>query len=109
MYAYPRVYADTHRWTVFLASAATPPPIQKNLKGKGKARYEGEGYVEEGVDFITGGADDLSWLIKRVTFRLHETYPQPNRGELLCLDALFGCSVWMLCLDALLGCSAWFD
>lgn len=27
-----------------------------------------------------GGADDLSYFIKRVTFRLHETYPSPNRS-----------------------------
>lgn len=64
-----------------MASAATPPPTDKKIKGKGRARYEGEGLAEEDVDFITGGADDLSWLIKRVTFRLHETYPQPNRGK----------------------------
>jgi hypothetical protein len=61
-------------------------------KGKGKAKAEegnnnttaaGEdgGVEDENEDFITGGADDLSWLIKRVTFRLHETYPSPNRRE----------------------------
>jgi hypothetical protein len=57
-------------------------------KGKGKAKLE-EGITTSGADevedenedFITGGADDLSWLIKRVTFRLHETYPSPNRRE----------------------------
>jgi len=26
-----------------------------------------------------GGADDLSYFIKRVVFKLHETYPTPNR------------------------------
>ncbi|KAJ9104927.1 hypothetical protein QFC19_003722 [Naganishia cerealis] len=71
----------THRWTVFLASAATPPPAHNASAGKGQARYEQEGLIQEDADFITGGADDLSWLIKRVTFRLHETYPQPNRGR----------------------------
>lgn len=40
-----------------------------------------EELVEEDADFITGGADDLSWLIKRVTFKLHDTYPTPNRCE----------------------------
>lgn len=30
---------------------------------------------------MPGGADDLSYLIKKVTFKLHETYPNPNRGE----------------------------
>lgn len=90
----------THRWTVFLQSAATPSPTMKSNpkatggrgKGKGKAKVEegdpstaatGEngGVEDENEDFITGGADDLSWLIKRVTFRLHETYPSPNRRE----------------------------
>ncbi|KZS97820.1 yeats-domain-containing protein [Sistotremastrum niveocremeum HHB9708] len=45
----------THRWTVALRSAASAP-------GK------------------VGDADDLSYFIKRVTFKLHETYPTPNRN-----------------------------
>ena len=51
--------------------------------GSGGAAEGGEGMevVDENDDFITGGADDLSWLIKRVTFKLHETYPSPNRRE----------------------------
>ncbi|KAJ9117549.1 hypothetical protein QFC22_004399 [Naganishia vaughanmartiniae] len=65
---------------LFLASAATPPPSNNVPAGKGQARYEQEGIIQEDADFITGGADDLSWLIKRVTFKLHETYPQPNRA-----------------------------
>lgn len=82
----------THRWTVFLQSATTPPPTFRPgvNRGKGKGTGKGKGKAEEGEevevededdDFITGGADDLSWLIKRVTFRLHETYPSPNRRE----------------------------
>jgi YEATS domain-containing protein 4 len=35
------------------------------------------------MDYLPGGADDLSYLVKKVTFRLHETYPNPNRGEQL--------------------------
>jgi len=27
-----------------------------------------------------GGADDISYFIKRVSFKLHETYPNPNRN-----------------------------
>ncbi|KAG8692849.1 NuA4 histone H4 acetyltransferase complex and the SWR1 complex subunit [Ceratobasidium sp. 395] len=50
----------THRWTVAVRSAASP----------------------EGKTDQTGGADDISYFIKRVNFKLHETYPQPNRGEL---------------------------
>jgi len=51
--------------------------------GSGGTAEGGEGMevVDENDDFITGGADDLSWLIKRVTFKLHETYPSPNRRE----------------------------
>ncbi|WVR07701.1 hypothetical protein IAU60_004743 [Kwoniella sp. DSM 27419] len=56
----------THRWTVFLTSATSPPPA----KG-----YE----TEEDHDYLPGSADDLSYLLKKVTFRLHETYPNPNR------------------------------
>lgn len=33
------------------------------------------------MDYLPGGADDLSYLIKKVTFRLHETYTNPARGE----------------------------
>jgi YEATS domain-containing protein 4 len=29
---------------------------------------------------IVGGADDLGYFIKRVTFKLHETYPNPTRS-----------------------------
>ena len=30
---------------------------------------------------IVGGADDLGYFIRRVTFKLHETYPNPSRSE----------------------------
>lgn len=48
----------THRWTVALRSAASA----------------------EDSD-IVGGADDLGYFIRRVTFKLHETYPNPSRSE----------------------------
>jgi YEATS domain-containing protein 4 len=48
----------THRWTVAVRSAASA----------------------EDSD-IVGGADDLSYFIRRVTFKLHETYPNPSRSE----------------------------
>ncbi|KAF8603496.1 yeats-domain-containing protein [Ceratobasidium sp. AG-I] len=48
----------THRWTIAIRSAASP----------------------EGKTDQTGGADDLTHFIKRVNFKLHETYPQPNRS-----------------------------
>jgi YEATS domain-containing protein 4 len=47
----------THRWTVAVRSAASEPDSD-----------------------IVGGADDLSYFIKRVTFKLHDTYPNPTRS-----------------------------
>jgi YEATS domain-containing protein 4 len=56
---------DTHKWTVFLTSATSPPPSSD----------------EDEMNYLPGGLDDLSYLLKKVTFRLHETYSNPNRGE----------------------------
>jgi len=47
----------THRWTVAVRSAASAPNSD-----------------------TVGGADDLSYFIKRVTFKLHETIPNPTRN-----------------------------
>ncbi|KAI0307054.1 yeats family protein [Multifurca ochricompacta] len=47
----------THRWTVAVRSASSA----------------------EDSD-IVGGADDLGYFIRRVTFKLHETYPNPSRN-----------------------------
>lgn len=47
----------THRWTVAVRSAASAPDSD-----------------------IVGGADDLSYFIRRVNFKLHDTYPTPNRS-----------------------------
>jgi YEATS domain-containing protein 4 len=52
-------FQHTHRWTVAVRSAASKP----------------------GGSDIVGGADDLSYFIKRVTFKLHETYQIPTRRE----------------------------
>ncbi|KAG8865166.1 NuA4 histone H4 acetyltransferase complex and the SWR1 complex subunit [Tulasnella sp. 330] len=48
----------THRWTVAIRSAASP---------------------QDGRTDTVGGADDISYFIKRVTFKLHETYANHNR------------------------------
>ena len=48
----------THRWTVAIRSATSSPDSD-----------------------IVGGADDLGYLIKRVTFKLHDTYQNPTRGK----------------------------
>ncbi|KAF8204596.1 yeats family protein [Pholiota molesta] len=47
----------THRWTVAVRSAASLPDSDQ-----------------------VGGADDLSYFIKRVTFKLHDTYANPSRN-----------------------------
>ncbi|WWC94834.1 hypothetical protein V866_001684 [Kwoniella sp. B9012] len=60
----------THRWTVFLTSATSPPP---NKLPSGEIE-------KDDIDYLPGGEDDLSYLIKKVTFKLHDTYPQPNRA-----------------------------
>jgi YEATS domain-containing protein 4 len=48
----------SHRWTVAVRGATSAPDSD-----------------------IVGGADDLSYFIKRVTFKLHDTYPNPTRSE----------------------------
>ncbi|PFH50131.1 hypothetical protein AMATHDRAFT_145776 [Amanita thiersii Skay4041] len=47
----------THKWTVALRSAASAPDSD-----------------------IVGGADDIGHFIKRVTFKLHDTYQNPSRN-----------------------------
>ncbi|KAK4058193.1 NuA4 histone H4 acetyltransferase complex and the SWR1 complex subunit [Microbotryomycetes sp. JL221] len=52
----------THRWTVGVRSATSADkPDDKQQSNH------------------VGGADDLSYFIKKVTFKLHDTYPQPLR------------------------------
>ena len=58
---------DTHKWTVFVTSATSPPP------------KEGDA---ENMDYLPGGADDLGYMIKRVTFKLHDTYTPSSRSGL---------------------------
>ncbi|GAA5831737.1 hypothetical protein JCM11251_003861 [Rhodosporidiobolus azoricus] len=52
----------THRWTVGVRSAASPP------------------YPNPHPAQQIGGADDLSYMIKKVTFKLYETYKNPLRS-----------------------------
>ena len=59
----------THRWTVAIRSAASAPDSD-----------------------IVGGADDLSYFVKRVTFKLHDTYTNPNRSECVCDCSKLVCS-----------------
>ncbi|KAI0303971.1 yeats family protein [Russula brevipes] len=53
----------THRWTVAVRSAASA----------------------EDSD-VVGGADDLGYFIRRVSFKLHETYPNPSRTLTVAVD-----------------------
>ncbi|KAA1466567.1 yeats-domain-containing protein [Dentipellis sp. KUC8613] len=53
----PQSREHTHRWTVAVRSAASAPDSE-----------------------LVGGADDLSYFLKRVTFKLHETYPNATRN-----------------------------
>ncbi|THU91881.1 yeats family protein [Dendrothele bispora CBS 962.96] len=53
----PQTKDHTHRWTVAVRSAASAPDSD-----------------------IVGGADDLGYFIKRVSFKLHETYPNSTRN-----------------------------
>ncbi|KAA1088906.1 NuA4 histone H4 acetyltransferase complex and the SWR1 complex subunit [Puccinia graminis f. sp. tritici] len=55
------------RWTVAVRSAASPAP--------GSAILEGRAIPGD----VIGGCDDLSYFIKKVTFKLHESYPNPLR------------------------------
>ncbi|CAH7678307.1 YEATS domain-containing protein 4 [Phakopsora pachyrhizi] len=53
------------RWTVALRSATSPPPDSDILKQRS---IEGD---------IIGGADNLSHFIKKVSFKIHNSYPNP--------------------------------
>ncbi|POY73864.1 hypothetical protein BMF94_3034 [Rhodotorula taiwanensis] len=53
----------THRWTVGVRSAASAP------------------YPNQHPNQQIGGADDISYMIKKVTFKLYETYKNPLRCE----------------------------
>ena len=68
---------DTHQWTVFLTSATSPPPPRPSSSNEPPP-------VD--MDYLPGGQDDLGYMLRRVTFRLHETYTNPSRGV---LDSVF--------------------
>ncbi|KAG0145234.1 hypothetical protein CROQUDRAFT_671878 [Cronartium quercuum f. sp. fusiforme G11] len=55
------------RWTVAVRSATSPPPDSEIFK------------TRKIQDDILGGQDDLSKFIRKVTFKLHESYPNHIR------------------------------
>jgi hypothetical protein len=55
----PGTRQHTHKWTVALRSAASAPNSD-----------------------IVGGADDISYYIRRVSFKLHNDYPNSTRSAL---------------------------
>ncbi|PKI82923.1 Yaf9p [Malassezia vespertilionis] len=75
----------THRWTVAVRSAASNPLPSVPAEETDGPRDEsaiGTRQRESELDLhkAVGGKDDLSYFIKRVQFRLHETYAQPTRN-----------------------------
>ncbi|WFC97169.1 NuA4 histone H4 acetyltransferase complex and the SWR1 complex subunit [Malassezia brasiliensis] len=74
----------THRWTVAVRSAATAP-LAAFAADRGvddASAAIGTRLRDSEVDLhkAVGGKDDLSYFIKRVQFRLHDTYAQPTRN-----------------------------
>lgn len=67
------LFTDTHTWTVFVRSAASPVVDAKSR--------ERERSLDD--ELLPGGADDLGYLLKRVSFRLHDSFPTPLRSTLI--------------------------
>lgn len=77
----------THRWTIAVRSAASAPlaPIPTHPGAHGELNDTstiGTRLRDSELDLhaAVGGKDDLSYFIKRVQFRLHDTYAQPTRS-----------------------------
>ncbi|KAI3614733.1 hypothetical protein CBS9595_004004 [Malassezia furfur] len=74
----------THRWTVAVRSAATAPlaAFAADRGTDDASAAIGTRLRDSEVDLhkAVGGKDDLSYFIKRVQFRLHDTYAQPTRN-----------------------------
>ncbi|WFD36244.1 NuA4 histone H4 acetyltransferase complex and the SWR1 complex subunit [Malassezia cuniculi] len=78
----------THKWTVSIRSASSAPlPPLPTAAERDAAATSSTGAIgtrmrdaELDVHRAVGGRDDLSYFIKRVQFRLHETYAQPTRN-----------------------------
>lgn len=58
------------RWTVGVRSAESLGPAPESASGQGRRWIEGD---------VVGGGTDLSYMIKKVSFKLHDSYPNPLR------------------------------
>ena len=82
----------THKWTVAIRSAASYPlpPVSQNAGADKTDEQSGISTrgreTEADYHKMVGGKDDISYFIKRVQFKLHETYSQPTRSEKLLVD-----------------------
>ncbi len=54
------------------------PPHTRTTLTDGQSQFAA--LLSEPNSDIVGGADDISHFIKRVTFKLHDTYAVPNRS-----------------------------
>ena len=77
----------THRWTIAVRSAASyplPPVAQVSAATAEEPSGISTRGRETEADYhkMVGGKDDISYFIKRVSFKLHETYASPTRSEL---------------------------
>lgn len=82
----------THKWTIAVRSAASLPlPPLPTAEEREAATASASSTIgtrmrdsELDVHRAVGGRDDLSYFIKRVQFRLHDTYAQPTRSTHTC-------------------------
>lgn len=84
------VPADTHTWTVFVRSAASPnTDSSKTTTTTSSSSAQAAATAAASAardrsnaddDLLPGGADDMSYFLKRVSFRLHDSFPTPLRS-----------------------------
>ena len=72
-----------HRPVIYGNTATVLSPVEKELVPEGHTHrwtVAVRGAASASDSDIVGGADDLGYFIKRVTFKLHETYANPSRS-----------------------------
>lgn len=92
------VPADTHTWTVFVRSAASPNTDSSKTTTSSSSSAQAAATAAASAardrsnaddDLLPGGADDMSYFLKRVSFRLHDSFPTPLRSASRFCLALF--------------------